>query len=103
MDFLGGLRGGSSFITPAFFLTPAFFWALLALPLGIGLVFVLDVGVRRFINGGKTVAEVVYEMTECGISGHYYRVHEYRWRCVTCGEGAPFEAGFRNTGEGIAA
>jgi hypothetical protein len=103
MDFLGGLRGGSSFITPAFFLTPTFFWALLALPVAIGLVVLLDIVVRRFITGGKAVSEVVYEMTECGINGHYYRVHEYRWRCVTCGEGAPHEAGLLDTGEGAAA
>lgn len=103
MDFLGGLRGGSSFITPAFFLTPTFFWALLAIPLAVGLVLLLDMGLRRFIAGGKTAPEVVYEVTECGISGHYYRIHEHRWRCVTCGEGAPHEAGLLDTGEGVAA
>jgi len=69
----------------------------------MGLVFLLDVGVRKFITGGKTVTAIVYEMTACGISGHYYRVHEYRWRCVTCGEGAPYETGLLDTGKGVAA
>lgn len=66
MDFLGGLPGVGSFITPAFFwspTSPTLFWALLAVPLGTGLVFLLDVGVRKFITGGKTVTAVVYEMT----------------------------------------
>jgi hypothetical protein len=106
MDFLGGLPGGSSLITPAFFwssTSPTLFWALLAVPLGMGLVFLLDVGVRKFITGGKTVTDVVYEMTACGISGHYFRVHEHRWRCVTCGEGAPYEAGLLDRGKGVAA
>jgi hypothetical protein len=85
MNFLGGLRHGTNFVTPTFF------WALLIIAVAISVVIVIGIGTGKFIAAGKAVNEPVHVVTACGINGHRYRVHNTGWRCTTCGEGVLHE------------